>query len=78
MALVTASLSNHKSRQILARESELGGRKSSPARWISHHSELKGYVSEYKGELEAAGWKHLEVRVGGLEVMFGGWPCEIL
>lgn len=78
MALVTASLSIHNadkpSRKKAISEAE---RVLQPGGFLII-LELAGYVSEYKEELKAAGWTDLNTEFGGLEVMFGGWPCQIL
>jgi SAM-dependent methyltransferase len=77
-ALVTASLSLHnvgkegraKGVREVARVCAPGGRVVVV--------ELYGYISGYAEVLKELGWKDIQVKTGGLQVMFGTWPSQIM
>lgn len=78
MALVTASLSIHNADKASRKKAILeAARVLQPGGYLVI-LELGGYISQYKSELESAGWTDLETEFGGLQVMFGAWPCQIL
>lgn len=78
MGLVTASLSIHNADKP-TREKAI----ASAARVLRPGGflvilELAGYVGEYRKVLEAKGWTDVETAFGGMQVMFGIWPCQVL
>lgn len=78
MALVTASLSLHNADKASREKAILeAARVLRPGGYLVI-LELGGYVAQYKGVLESAGWTDITTEFGGLQVMFGAWPCQIL
>lgn len=78
MGLVTASLSIHNADRP-TREKAI----ASAARILRPGGflvilELAGYAGEYRKVLESKGWTDIETAFGGMQVMFGIWPCQIL
>jgi SAM-dependent methyltransferase len=77
-AIVTASLSVHNAGaegrrngiQEIARVCEPGGNVVIV--------ELYGYIREYMTMLREMGWADMKARMGGLRLMYGIWPCQIL
>lgn len=77
-AVVTASLSLHNAGaegrtngiQEIARVCEPGGKVVIV--------ELYGYIREYMAILRELGWADMNARMGGLRLMYGMWPCQIL
>lgn len=78
MGLVTASLSVHNvgrdARQLAIAE-------AARVLWSGGYLvilELYGYVGEYADVLRGLGWEDVRIELGGLEVMYGAWPCQWL
>lgn len=40
--------------------------------------DLMGYVGGYETILRSLGWTEVETELGGMKVMYGAWPCQIL
>jgi ubiquinone/menaquinone biosynthesis C-methylase UbiE len=77
MALVTASLSIHNADKVSRKKAIVeAARVLQPGFWS--FLKLGGYISQYKSELKSMGWTDLVTEFGGLQVMFGAWPCQIL
>jgi SAM-dependent methyltransferase len=78
MSLVTASLSIHNASPVdrqhgiseICRVCRPGGRVLI--------LDLMGYVADYEQILKSAGWQDVHMAIGGMKVMFGLWPCQIL
>lgn len=40
--------------------------------------DMMGYVKGYAATLKSLGWTKVVIELGGMNVMFGAWPCQIL
>ncbi|KAJ5620592.1 hypothetical protein N7510_004576 [Penicillium lagena] len=78
MSLITASLSIHNADQA-SRDKAIheAARVLRPGGFLVI-LELGGYVAQYRRVLESDGWSEIETEFGGMQVMFGAWPCQIL
>jgi SAM-dependent methyltransferase len=40
--------------------------------------DMAGYVSEYLNTVKEMGWTDVSSEFGGMRIMYGAWPCQIL
>lgn len=78
IGLVTASLSIHNADKA-ARQKAIAevARVLRPGGFLII-LELMGYIAQYRTVLASLGWREIHTQFGGLRVMFGAWPCQIL
>lgn len=78
MGLVTASLSIHNADRPTREKAIASAARVLRPGGLLVILELAGYVGEYRKVLEAKEWTDIETAFGGMQVMFGIWPCQVL
>jgi SAM-dependent methyltransferase len=77
-SLVTASLSIHNADKTARRQAIVEAARVVRSGGYLLILDLMGYVGGYGIILESLGWSDVETKLGGMKVMFGAWPCQIL
>lgn len=78
MSLVTASLSIHNAPKSSRKKAIMEAARVLRPGGFLIILELSGYNRQYSGILKQLGWDEVDIQFGGLQVMFGPWPCQIL
>lgn len=78
MGLVTASLSIHNATKASREKAIMEAARVLRPGGLLVVLELYGYAKQYCRILKYLGWDKVEYRLGGWQVMFGAWPCQIL
>jgi len=77
-SLVTASLSIHNVDKTARRRAIIEAARVVRSGGYLLILDLMGYLGGYQTILRSLGWTDVETELGGMKVMFGAWPCQIL
>jgi len=77
-SLVTASLSTYNVDKSARRQAIMDAARVVRSGGYLIILNLVGYLASYERVLRSLGWTDVETELGGLQVMFGAWPCQIL
>jgi ubiquinone/menaquinone biosynthesis C-methylase UbiE len=77
-SLVTASLSIHNVGKSARRQAVLEAARVLRSGGYLIILDLMGYLGSCETILKSLGWSDVETELGGMKVMFGAWPCQIL
>lgn len=77
-SLVTASLSIHNVDKSARRQAIIDAARVVRSGGYLIILDLMGYIGSYETILKALRWTDVVTELGGIKVMFGAWPCQIL
>ena len=77
-SLVTASLSIHNVDKTARQQAIIEAARVVRSGGYLLILDLMGYLGGYATILKSLGWTDVETELGGMKVMFGAWPCQIL
>jgi len=77
-SLVTASLSIHNVDKSARRRAIVDAARVVRSGRYLIILDLMGYVANYEMVLRSLGWTDVQTELGGMKVMFGAWPCQVL
>lgn len=77
-SLVTASLAIHNVDKTARRRAIVEAARVIRSGGYFVILDLMGYLGGYGTILKSLGWTDVKTELGGMKVMFGAWPCQIL